>query len=118
MNLNAYDNVIEKIDKTRTWVDVSKKLLFSREIKYRPYVCLLKRYIPRTNTTSYYIALLDNPPVDRKYRHTIVDDYGRVKIKISDIWNETGLAQLVDNCNIMCDFVESDKDGEIYFLDI
>ena len=35
MNLNAYDNVIDKIDKTKTWIDVCKKLLLSREIKYR-----------------------------------------------------------------------------------
>lgn len=118
MNLNAYDDIKEKIDKTKTWIDIKKKILISRELKYRPYVCLLKRYIPKTNTNNYYIALLDNPPTDRKYRLTVVDDYGRVKIKVSDIWNETSLAQLVDDCNIMCDFVESGEDGDIYFLDI
>ena len=30
MNLNAYDNITETIDKTKTWVDIRKKLLLSR----------------------------------------------------------------------------------------
>lgn len=118
MNLNAYDNIKEKIDKKKTWVDINKKLLLSREIKYRPYVCFLKRYDSETNSYSYFIATLDNPIEDKDCKHTIIDDYGRFKLRLSSIWNETYLSQFKSNCNIMCELVEHDSDGDIYAIDI
>ena len=118
MNLNAYDNVTEKLDKTKTWIDIRKKTIFSREIKYRPYTCLLKRYDVKTGTNIYFIAMLNNPPTDRKYKYTVCDDYGRVKINISSIWKETYLSRLGNNCNIMCNLLENDDDGEIYSIDV
>lgn len=118
MNLNAYDNITNKLDKTKTWVDIRKKQLLSRELKYRPYYCILTRYNKETNTYSYFIAILDNIPVDKNYRHTTIDDYGRVKINLRDIWNKTYLDKLESNCNIMCELVESDEDGEVYSLDV
>lgn len=118
MNLNAYDSIVEKIDKTKTWIDIRKKTILSREIKYRRFTCLLKRYDVKTNITSYFIAMLDSPPKDRKYKLTVQDDYGRIKINISSIWKETYLIRLANNCNIMCELVESDDDGEIYSIDV
>ena len=118
MNLNNYDGIIEKLDKTKTWVDIRKKLLLSREIKYRPYTCLLKRYNLKTNTYSYFIALLDNPPEDRTCKRTILDDYGRFKLSLSDIWKKTYLNELKSNCNIICELVESDEDGDVYSIDV
>ena len=118
MNLNIYDNVEEKLDKTKTWIDIRKKIIYSREIKRRKYTCLLKRYDNKTNINSYYIAILDNPPIDKKYKLTVCDDYGRVKINIASIWKETYLSQLDKDCNIMCNLVESDDDGEIYSIDV
>lgn len=118
MNLNAYDNIIEPIDKTKTWIDINKKTILSRIIKYRPYNCLLKRYDNNTNSNVFFIALLDNPPVDKKYKCTVKDNYGRIKINISSIWKESYISQLKTNCNINIKLVESDTDGEIYLLDI
>lgn len=118
MNLNTYDNITEKLDKTKTWVDINKKLLISREIKYKPYVSILKRYDFKTNSYSYFIALLNNPPVDKIFKKTIIDDYGRIKINLSNIWKETYLSQLESNCNIICELVENDKDGVIYLIDV
>lgn len=118
MNLNNYDGITEKLDKTKTWVDIRKKLLLSREIKYRPYTCLLKRYNIKTNTYSYFIAVLDNPPIDRTSKRTTLDDYGRFKLSLSDIWKKTYLNELKSNCNIMCELVESDEDGDVYSIDV
>lgn len=118
MNLNSYDNVTEKLDKTKTWIDLRKKIIFSREIKYRPYTCLLKRYNAKTNTYTYFIAMLNNPPENRKYNITKQDDYGRIKVSLTSIWKETYLSRLSNNCNIMCNLVESDDDGEIYSIDV
>ena len=44
MNLNAYDNVVEKINKQKSWIDIKKKMLLSRELNVRDYVLLTKRY--------------------------------------------------------------------------
>lgn len=118
MNLNAYDNVKEKIDKTKTWIDVKHKCLISKEIKYRKYICLLKRYNPETCSNNYYIALLDNPIENKNCYYTNKDDYGRIKYKLSSIWYETCLSHIERNCNICINLVERDSDGEVYLIDI
>lgn len=118
MNLNAYDNIKEKIDKTKTWVDIRKKTLLSREIKYRPYVSLLKRYNPKLRVNEYFIALLLNPPSNRNSSRPIKDNFGRIKIRLGTIWNETNLKELDEDSNINIEFVEQEEDGEIYRLDV
>lgn len=118
MNLNSYDNITEKLDKNKSWIDIRKKILFSREIKYRKFTCLLKRYNVKTNTYTYFIAMLNSPPENRKYNITKQDDYGRIKISLTSIWKETCLSRLKSNCNIICELVESDDDGDIYSLDV
>ena len=37
MNLVAYDTLNTNINTKKTWIKVSKKLIISREIKYRKY---------------------------------------------------------------------------------
>ena len=70
------------------------------------------------SSTIYNIIenILENR--DKIYKSTTLDDYGRVKISLSKIWKETYLPRLKNNCNIMCNLVESDKDGEIYSIDV
>ena len=118
MNLSAYDNVIEKIDKQRSWIDIKKKMLLSREINVRNYVLLTKRYDKSTNTTDYFVVMLDNPPVDREYKRTKVDDYGRCKISLAAIWSETYLCDITSNFNISISLEEHSNDGDIYKLDV
>lgn len=118
MNLNAYDNINETLNKNKTWVDIRKKIILSREIKYRKYTCVLKKYDPNTNIISYFIAMLDSPPENKNYKITTQDNYGRIKINISNIWKETYLNNLKNNCNILCNLMETDIDGDIYSIDI
>ena len=65
MNLNAYDSIIEKLDKNKTWIDIRRKTILSREMKYRKYTCILKRYNPETNMNVYINALHENHPANR-----------------------------------------------------
>lgn len=118
MNLNAYDSITEKLDKNKTWIDIRRKTILSREMKYRKYTCILKRYDPKTNINSHFIALLDNPPENRLYKSTIQDDYGRIKINIYSIWKETYLSDIKSDCNILCTLIESGDDGDIYSIDV
>lgn len=118
MNLNAYDNITEKIDKNRTWIDVKRKQLISRELSNKTYYSLLKRYNDKRNITSYFIAVFNTPTNNIQYKHIIRDNYGRIKINLSNIWRETCLSCLDSNCNIVLNLVESDEDGAVYYIDI
>ena len=118
MNLNAYDEITEKVDKTKTWIDVNKHLLLSREIKFRKYYVLSKRYNTETKVYDYYIILLDNKPIDRQSYRTKIDDYGRIKIRLYNLYNESYLCFLTQDTNISIECIESDEDGDVYQLDV
>ena len=60
MNLNAYDSITEKIDKTKTWIDTKKCILLSREIKYRKYYVLSRRFNTELNTYELVDRIGDN----------------------------------------------------------
>lgn len=118
MNLNAYDVINPKIDKKKTWVDVNKQQLLSREIKYRQYVTISKRYNKENNNYEYFIILLDDYPQDRTYNKTRKDDYGRIKINLKSIWKESSLSYYTSDSNVNIDLVDSADDGDIYKLDV
>lgn len=118
MNLNAYDNVINKVDKTKTWIDVKKHLLLSREIKYRKWYVLSKRFNTKNNCYDYFVILLDNHPQDRVAFNTIHDDYGRIKIKLYNMYNESDLKYLTKDTNISINHIEHENDGDVYQLDL
>lgn len=118
MNLNAYDAIHPKIDKKRTWINVQKCQLLSREIKFRPYVTLSKRYDKENNVYNYYVIMLDDFPFDRSYSKTNKDDYGRLKISLKSIWKESSLNYIEKDVNVSVELIESADDGDIYLLNI
>ena len=62
--------------------------------------------------------ILDDYPVDRKVSKSYVDSFGRLKINISAIWNETSLRHIKTKSNINIEHIEHTDDGDIYYLDI
>lgn len=118
MNLNAYDDVSPVINKKATWIDIKKYQLLSREIKYRKYVTISKRFNKETSEYEYFIILLDDCPVNRSYAHTKQDDYGRIKINIISIWNDSSLRYYKNNSNVSIEHIEHTDDGDIYKLDV
>lgn len=114
MNLNAYDNIKDKINKNKTWIIIKKRLLLSREIKYRKYYTFLKRFDLESQTYDYYIALFDSKIEDRIIFDTKRDDYGRIKIKLQSVFNEFNFIELDKDCNIIIECVDKQKDGEVY----
>ena len=116
MNLVAYDTLNTNINRKKTWIKVSKKLIISREIKYRRYVSFGKRYDSEQNKIVIFIIVLDDPPLDRAYSNMIMDDSGRIKISIKNIWNELGLCNLTDDINIGVKHTQNADDGDIYEL--
>ena len=118
MNLNAYDEISPKIDKQKTWIDVRKHLILSREIKYRQYISVSKRYNPTDHCYDYYIIVLDDKPDDRSFTRTRRDDYGRIKIRVNHIWQESSLRYFEKDTNISIELVEQADDGDIYKLNM
>ena len=116
MNLVAYDTLNTHINTKKTWIKVSKKLIISKEIKYRKYVSFGKRYDNEENKTIFFIIFLDDPPLDRAYSNMIMDDSGRTKISIKNIWNELGLCNLTNDINIGVKHTQNADDGDIYEL--
>lgn len=118
MNLTAYDDVEHKLDKTKTWIDVKYKRLLSRELVPRLYYKILSRYDITSNSNNYFLALFDNYTSNIKPKLLKYDDFGRIKINVTSIWNNTSLHNLNKNTNINIQLIENQEDGEIYYLDI
>lgn len=116
MNLVAYDVLNTNINRKKTWINVSKKLILSREIKYRKYVAFGKRYDNEENKIIFFIIVLDDPPIDRPYHNLIIDDCGRRKISIKNIWDELGLYNLKNDINIGVKHTQNADDGDVYEL--
>lgn len=118
INLNAYDSITEKIDKTKTWIDINKHQLLSREIKFRKYYVLSKRFNPELDIYEYFIILLNEKPTDRISYQTKIDDYGRVKIRLYELYKESDLNYLTKDINININLIEHQDDGDVYQLDV
>lgn len=118
MNLSAYDNVKYKIDKTKSWFNIKKKLLVTREIKYRKYYTLSERYEPKSKEYHYFVIMLDDEPENRISHITNLDDYGRIKIKLDSLFNKTILSTFTSDRNINIIHVDGADDGDIYKLDL
>lgn len=116
MILNAYDIITDKLDKTKSWIDVKSKKLYSREINYAPYYTIAKKYNIEENMYQYYIIM--SFIKDKKLKNTKIDDYGRIKLSLSIIWNDTYLKDLKTNENIVISLVERDEKNEVYLLNV
>lgn len=118
MNLNAYDDVIQKLDKTKTWYHINRQQLFSREIKHTPYYSIAEKYNNNDNSYDYFILMLFDKPTDRTYHRTNTDDYGRIKISVKSIVDKTSLKDITKDCNINIKFIDEDDTCIVYGLDI
>ena len=118
MNLSAYDKITEKIDKSKSWIHIKSKRLITREIKYRPYYTIMKRYEPTYGIYEYYIVISDTINNDYKFSKVFVDEYARIKISLLSIWKDLGLDKLNKNINVNIIIDNTQDDCEIYKLDI
>ena len=117
MNLFAYDNIKEN-KSSSTWIDLSRNVLISKDIKFKPYHVLLKKYNPEEGTTNYFIGMFNNPPEGSKYFKTIVDDYGRVKIYINTIIKDFGFSNDRKKIDVEIELIEDSEDESLYFISV
>lgn len=113
MNFTTYDNVKQKLDRTKTWVNPKYKQVFSAEIKYHHYCQIIRKYIPEENIYEYYIAFMDNKDFENKSCR--LDELGRTRINISEIWNDFCKDISVDT-NVILEYIESINGADIFKL--
>lgn len=118
MNLNIYDDANKKLDRTKTWANIKYKQIISREIKYHRYSSLASRFNPTTNTYTYFIIVSDEKPHNMSSAKTFIDNYGRFKLNVLNIWDKTILKDFNEDTNINIVHVDSDSTGDVYALDI
>lgn len=118
MNLNAYDNVTEKLDKHKTWYSPKFKRLYSREIKFRMFYKFLKRWNGTIKRNDYFLAISMNN-TDGKFYRTERDNYNRLKVSIpKELIEDSILNSIVEDSNIDIKLVDNQVDGEVYQLNI
>ena len=113
MRFATYDNNSNKLDRTTQWINVKYKQIFSNKIKYNTYYQIIKRYIPTDKSYDYFIAFM--PEKDKDNNRCRIDELGRCKFSISEIWNEF-CPDVKTDTNVKLDYVESIGDADIFKL--
>lgn len=118
MNLNAYDNVKEELDKHKTWYSSKFRRLYSREIKFRMFYKFLKRWNGTIKRNDYFLAISESN-TDGKFYRTERDNYNRLKVSIpKELIEDSILNSIVEDTNIDIKLVDNQVDGEVYQLNI
>lgn len=119
MNLNEYEVTTRTIDRQKTWVDVKRHRIYSREIRGK-YYNILKKLNPITKDYEYFLGIFNKiPDIPNFQVHACThDDFGRTSISLSLAnWKILGFDCLDNDCQISISVVESDKDITIYKFD-
>lgn len=118
VNLNIFDDAVEKLDRSKTWINIKYKEIFSREIKPRKFSILTKQYENNIGN-HYFVITLDNAPDKRRnYVKSRCDDWGRFKISIAGIWYDSIANTLTKDTNINIEHIYHDDDSDVYEIDI
>lgn len=116
INLNAYE-IPQKLDKTKTWINVNKQQLLSREIKFRKYY-IITQFDAIEDTCKTYLIVSDNNDMFYNFNLTKTDDYGRIKINLAEHYAVLNLDKYDKNVNIPVKYVEGDNESDVYLLEI
>ena len=118
MNLNAYDNIKEELDKHKTWYSPKFRRLYSREIKFRLFYKFVKRWNETIKQNDYFLAISESN-VDGKFYRAERDNYGRLKVSIpKEVIEDSILNTMTVDANIEVKLVDAQPDGEVYQLNI
>lgn len=118
MNLNAYDNIKEELDKHKTWYSPKFRRLYSREIKFRIFYKFVKRWNETIKQNDYFLAISTNN-TDGKFYRTERDNYGRLKVSVpKEVIEDSILNSMTVDTNVEVKLVDAQPDGEIYQLNI
>lgn len=117
INLNAYE-IPQKLDKTKTWININKQQLLSREIKFRKYYIITTKFDVVENICKIYLIVSDNNDIFYNFNLTKTDDYGRIKINLAEHYAVLNLDKYNKNVNISVKYIEGDNESDVYLLEI
>ena len=118
MNLNAYDNIKEELDKHKTWYSPKFRRLYSREIKFRTFYKFLKRWNETIKRDDYFLAISTNN-TDGSFSIANKDNYGRLKVSVpKEVIEDSILNSMTIDTNVEVKLVDAQSDGEVYQLNI
>ena len=119
MNLNEYEVTTRTIDRQKTWVDVKRRRIYSREI-HGNYYNILSKINPISGEFDYFLAIFkDRPEASNIPVYCCSnDDFGRCTISLSlTNWNLLGFNYYKENTQISIKLVDSDETGSIYKIE-
>lgn len=116
INLNVYETT-QKLNKTKTWLNVNKCQLLSREIKFRKYYTISIQIDPLTKEEVFHLILVDDPNIPLKLNSVKVDDYGRLKFNLNEYKDGLHLTEYNKNVNISIIYIEGDHESDVYLLE-
>lgn len=116
MSVTEYENVEQKLDRSKTWINIKYRKIFSREIIYKEYYSINKRFNKDLNEYEYYLITYDVPPLNQKVYKTYVDNWGRKKYWVDSIWNESNIQYYNKDTNIEVKIVEKADTYIVYKL--
>ena len=118
MNLNAYDNVKEELDKHKTWYSPKFKRLYSREIKFRIFYKFMKRWNETYKIDDYFLAIIMNN-VNGRFSIANKDNYSRLKFSVpKEVIEDSILNSMTVDANVEVKLIDAQTDGEVYQLNI
>ncbi len=118
MNLNAYDNIKEEVDKHKTWYSPKFRRLYSREMKFRRFYKFVKRWNETHKRDDYFIAVgMTN--TDGRFSIANKDNYSRLKFSVpKEVIEDSILNSMTVDTNVEIKLVDDQPDCEVYQLNI
>ena len=112
MNLAAYD-IIMDLSKSKTWIDIKNKILYTKAMPFRNYYYLAEKYDSVYKVYDIYIIITNEKYDDPEPRYVNRKSNGTIKLKIENIWNKIKCYNL-SNANLSLE--EEQDDCLIYKL--
>ena len=120
MSILEYENVDRTLDRSKTWLDKERKLIYSRNLPYKRYQALVRKPNEEQTEYEYFIILSDFNNSLMDFKQTKVDTLGRINIDLKKIWNISSFKDFeLKKVNITTELVEeggSDENLDRYLI--
>ena len=118
INLMQYDNIIEQVDKSKTWFNPNTRFIYSREIANKKYYSFKRKWSDDKKQFDYFLILSDKYIPNSKFRVVRIDDDGRMKLRLDSIFKLSWISSAEHDVNINIQKLEEDNESVVYQIDL
>lgn len=118
MYFNGYEILNVPIDKDKTWIDVKRHKILSREIHGKYYLFAKKFEI--SDCKDYFYLIVDGDSISNipGIKSIYVDDFGRTSIVIPNyVWKELGFDKHNKDFQLLVTLVEDNNGVKTYRIE-